>query len=516
MATRDDLTVDYGENPRIIEIAAPSTEITMQDLVDTVRIDEYSFSTPGMSNPKLLNASGKEDLGGGVLVGITADLQDAQLSFAPRRTPAETGTVTTGTGAQFGSPLGPTYIFEDTNADFVTAGVQRGSMVINFTDRSLADVIEVISATELRTRLLVNGADNLFEIGDIYQVFNIIQCNATGGNLVAQDDIGSRITSVFPSAFVQVVRTASSSATLQEQEDIQYSSFNGKVTVNVIGGSSGVDYPTGTPRQPSNNFTDALSIANTRGFDKFCIIGNANINLNADFSNFVFEGQSKVKTTLTLDPVANLAGAEFINSTITGTLDGGNIIKNCTINTLNYVDGCIEDSILNGPVALSGSADLFISNSYSGPDTTAPIIDFGGSDFTGDLGVANYNGLIELTNKSAGGDVSLDLNSGSVTIDDTVASGTVTLRGTGTWTNADTYAGTATVVDEFISAASVVSELNQTLYDGVTFENLLTDLLAMANGRIVESSPGVFDFYEQDNTTIAFTLTKSGSERTRS
>ena len=81
MVTRDDLTVDYLESPRIIEIAAPSTEITMQDLVDTVRIDEYSFSTPGMANPKLLNASGKEDLGGGVLVGITADLQDAQLSF---------------------------------------------------------------------------------------------------------------------------------------------------------------------------------------------------------------------------------------------------------------------------------------------------------------------------------------------------------------------------------------------------------------------------------------------------
>ena len=131
MATRNDVTVDFLESPRIIEIAAPSTEITMQDLVDTIRKIEDAF-TKGMPHDKLLDASGKQDLGGGVLVGITTDLQDAQLSFEPRRTAASIGTVTTGSGTAVNGPLGPTYSFIDTGADFVADGVERGSLVINF------------------------------------------------------------------------------------------------------------------------------------------------------------------------------------------------------------------------------------------------------------------------------------------------------------------------------------------------------------------------------------------------
>ena len=67
-----------------------------------------------------------------------------------------------------------------------------------------------------------------------------------------------------------------------------------------------------------------------------------------------------------------------------------------------------------------------------------------------------------------------------------------------------------------ITATGIVAELNSTNYDGVTFENAMKKLLSMSTGKIVESSAGVFDFYAQDNATILFTLTKSGSQRTRS
>jgi len=42
--------------------------------------------------------------------------------------------------------------------------------------------------------------------------------------------------------------------------------------------------------------------------------------------------------------------------------------------------------------------------------------------------------------------------------------------------------------------------------DGVKMSGILLDVLAMANARIVESSSGVFDFYERDDSTIRFTL----------
>ena len=381
MATRDDVVVDFNESPRIIQVAAPSTEITLQDLVDTLREIEEAF-TLGITHPKLIDAFGKQDLGGGVLVGITGDLQNAQVSFEPRKTPAETGTVTTASGSELGGPLGNSYTFSDAAADFVSAGVTRGSMVINFTDQSIADVVEVVSATELRTRILVNGTDNLFEIGDVYQVFNYDQCDVSGGNLVAGDESDVAISPVFPSAFTQVVRTASSSATLQEQQDIQYSSFDGGVTVDLTSSYSGTVFPVGTPRQPVNNFSDALTIAQNRGFYRFFVLGDAVIDLGLDYTGYTFVGESKNKSHFTISSLANVTNAEFVNATVTGTLDGGNVLFNCSLETLNFVDGFIEQCILNDTITLSGGADAHFLDCFSGvPGASTPTIDMGGKRF---------------------------------------------------------------------------------------------------------------------------------------
>lgn len=214
MTTRTDVVVDYNDNPRIIEVAAPSTIMNMQDFVDTVRKHEDSFQ--GMSYRKLIDASGKEDLGGGVQVGITVSEQESQLAFEARLTPAETGTVTSNPG----SAINGRDSFVDLAADFITALVSRGSLVINFDDNSLAEVISVTSATQLVTKTLVNGASNVYNITDSYHVFNIIQCNATGGNLVAVDAVQSPIPAVLPTAFTQVILTASSSGTISNLDNL--------------------------------------------------------------------------------------------------------------------------------------------------------------------------------------------------------------------------------------------------------------------------------------------------------
>jgi hypothetical protein len=197
----------------------------MQDTVDTLRKQEDGFST-GLAYEKLLNASGKEDLGDGVAVGITVALQNTHIAFEARRTPAESGTVTTGSSAPVNIQIGQIIDFEDAAADFITANVQPGSLVINFSDRSIADVYRVESATKLTTKNLVNGTTNTFQVGDIYQVFNIIQCDLSGGNIVAVDELDTIISPVLPTAFTQVIRSASSSATLisgglPEQQNIR-------------------------------------------------------------------------------------------------------------------------------------------------------------------------------------------------------------------------------------------------------------------------------------------------------
>ncbi len=206
MATRTDIDVEYNSSPRVIEVDAPSVEMNMQDLVDTLRKQEDSFQ--GMSFLKLLNASGKEDLGSGRSVGITVAMQDILLAFEGRTTPAETGTVSTNPG----SPITGRDSFTDAGALFEDANVARGSLVINFTDQSIADVISVDSQTKLTTKVLVNGIGNTYDASDVYHVFNIIQVKALGGNLTAVDDLEAVISAVLPTAFTQVLTESSTSA----------------------------------------------------------------------------------------------------------------------------------------------------------------------------------------------------------------------------------------------------------------------------------------------------------------
>ena len=473
MTTRDDVNADYQPSPRVVEVAAPSTELTVQDLVDTLRISEEGFSE-GLSFDKLIDAAGKEDLGGGVLVGITASLQDAQVSFEARRTPAETGTVTTGSGAGTNG----LQTFEDAAADFVTAGVARGSLVINFTDNSIADVYEVVNATTLTTRTLVNGSGNTYDVADDYQVFNIIQCNISGGNLVAEDDVGAQLSPVVPTAFTQIVRTASSSATLSESQDIQYSSFNGGVTVNTTSGTSGTTFPTGTSRQPVDNFTDALAIANDRGFTKFFIEGNVTLT-GLTFDNFVFEGQSTSRTLITIDPSASVIASEFTNCTVTGTLDGNSVIEDGVAQDLNFIDGVVRGSGIVGEITLSGSNTLQLLDCYEGSQVR-PYINFGGSG-TG-LIVTNYNGAIGLKNKTGADSAFLDMASGDIEIDSDVTSGTITLRGVAKWNNKFEYSGGATIIDE-----TIFTRVDET--HGQVIRSVFLNGTAVSNGNGYQGSP---------------------------
>lgn len=233
MTTRTDVVVDFNPSPRVAVVAEPSTEFLAQDVVDTLRVAESSFA--GMSFAKVLNASGKEDLGSGRSVGITVTGQDILIAFEARKTPAETGTVTTPSGAPVGEP--PTITFLDSAATFQANNVQRGSFLINFTDQSCADVVEVVSETELKTTVLVNGIGNTWDSADVYHCFNVVQCNAGGGNLVAVDDLAATISPILPTAFTQVILERDSSAVIVDGDAASF--WDELLTDHVVAGSFG-------------------------------------------------------------------------------------------------------------------------------------------------------------------------------------------------------------------------------------------------------------------------------------
>ncbi len=436
MVVRGDVTFTYSLSPRIITVDAPSTELTVQDLVDTIRDSEDEEIN--LEDRPLLSAGGKEDLGGSVSVGTTATLLDTVISFEARKVWTSAGTVTTG------DATGRNLI--DAGATFISDGIVPGAWIVNFTDLSICSVLKVVSETELRTDVLGAGSDNQFDSSDVYRVMVVIQCEVDGGNAVAVDKTGVSISPILPTAGTQVIRSSASQATFRNSLDIEHSSFEGAVTVDqgnqrgfAVGGTI---FPTGTIRQPCNNLTDAAIIALVRGFRVINIIGDVTMGSGDNFDDFEFFGEGPNATTFTIATGASVLRCKFDSGTITGTLDGGNRLGNLQVGSISFVNGFVRDCTLIGPIILGGGVSATIIRCEDGIiGGSSPEIDCGGSGQ--DLAVRGYHGDLLITNKTGTDDIEIDLESGVVTLDTTVTNGNIVVRGTGAVINNST--GTAVV-----------------------------------------------------------------------
>ena len=81
--------------------------------------------------------------------------------------------------------------------------------------------------------------------------------------------------------------------------------------------------------------------------------------------------------------------------------------------------------------------------------------------------------------------------------------------------------GSANSVDEKLdnTPAATMAALKLETFDNETFETIVERLKSWGYGRFVETSEGVFDYYDNAGTTVLFTLTHSGDPlitRTRS
>ena len=337
------MALSFDKVSKIITVLSPDTEITIQNLLNSIR--EWEDELTSMDMKIIASCAGKEPLGGGVLVGLTLTLLDNwRLAFEARS--------------------GPTYI----------------------------------------------------------------QCSVTGGNIVGTNANGA----IYPTSFTQILVTASSSATLQEQSAIEYGSFNGGVTYSETSPYSGTSFPVGTPQAPVNNPYDAKLIAEERGFFTGFIIGNMNIPTDLEISGFSFIGSGKDRTIIDVPSLAVIEDCTYTDAHVTGYLDGENTIIDCLLDNLYYIKGYIEGCVLSpGVITLGGNDTAHFLDCFSGvPGTGTPTIDMAGSGQA--LAMRNYNGGIKIINKTGTESVSIDLNSGQVKLDlTTVTDGVIVVRGVG-------------------------------------------------------------------------------------
>lgn len=281
-------------------------------------------------------------------------------------------------------------VFPDThshNAEVTVGGV------------TLAMVIEII-----------NGYTITFEDGQ-YAV-NLVGANSNIADRVNVNQVSVR---------------SANSAGMTSSPAIEYSSFNGGVTIDITSTNIGTVYPSGTPLQPVNNLADAKLIAAARGFKKIYIVGNITFQSGDDISNFIVEGENTLLSTITLSSGAVCDGSEFKNCRILGYLDGLTQISECTIGNLSWVTGLISESLLDGDLILAGTEPVYLIDCESGYGNL-PDIDMGGSGRS--LILRGHSGDITIKNMTGENDyVIADFESGKLTIDATVTNGTIIVRG---------------------------------------------------------------------------------------
>ncbi len=474
--------VNWRLSPRVITVPKAETQVVIADYQDTLL--DLEDNDEGILHDDLRATSGGEDLGAGVTVGWTMEMQNAITAFEPRTTSIESGTVTTPDTA------GKTLI--DSTALFQTNGVLPGAHVINFTDGSVTSVISVDSETQLTMYPLDDGSDNQWDNADVYKVWNVDQCELAGGNNVAVDELGSPIIPILPTWGTQVLKTSSSSATLQELSAIQYSSFNGGVTLDQYNGYPGTEFPTGTIERKSDNLLDSLAIAQVRGFNTIYLDSSYIFTTGHDVSNFIIKGESLVYTMLEI-----LSGAVTNNTiiktcTVEGTLDGGNQLVKCRIGDLSYVNGIIDNCGLGGIITLAGNQDAYFKSCRQYSMDAYPIINLGGSGQ--DLVMTNFTGSLTLENNT-GSDVGIGMDGGRIILDTaTFTGGFIHVSGLGELRDelgnnipTSTWNG-VTVVNELISQPNIARAVWNSLLDDFdvlgTFGNAVCDLLGLSGENI--------------------------------
>lgn len=269
----------------------------------------------------------------------------------------------------------------------------------------------------------------VFTITDYYTVtFEDGQyaVNLTGANTNVQDRVNVN----------QVSIRAGNSAGLIQTEELRFSAYQNKVTLdqfNTTGkATAGQAYPIGTLQAPVDNWADALFIKNFVGLDTVGIKGNMTISgTDPHVDNIIVEGDSAVKHTVVLADAALITNTIFRNLTITGALDGGNNLSDCIVSDLNYIDGSLRDCLLVGTVALNGQQANFLrcgSGIAGGGAGQFARIDMGGGGT--DLVVRDYQGGLDLINCSdPNTDISIDMSSGRVVLEDTITEGNFVIRG---------------------------------------------------------------------------------------
>jgi hypothetical protein len=241
---------------------------------------------------------------------------------------------------------------------------------------------------------------------------------------------------------------SNNSAGLVQMQEIQQSSYNGKVYIDTVNGVSGTTYPAGTLKAPSSTFADASFIATLRGLGEFYLKGNFTVGATDNVTALVFRGDGATlnvfRSTVTLTQGCVTTNSQWYNCKITGYQGGESLYHDCIIDGLDnahciyercgLVDGTSRGYTIRQTSAVSSGHASYFKECYS--DEGTAILDRNGARLN--VTFDGFHGRLKIINQNhatSSGQVWIHLNGGTVTVDSTCTKGKITITGFGTLVN---------------------------------------------------------------------------------
>jgi hypothetical protein len=271
------------------------------------------------------------------------------------------------------------------------------------------------------------------------------------GNLIAEDSTRPVIIPTIGTFRVLVLGiqpiTQRVDELLAQQQD---SDYRGVVVIDIANGVAGVDFPVGTHASPSNNLTDAISIANRVGGTTFEIIGG--LTLDRTFVDTTFVGSTT-------------EAADFIDlngQSVDGCMFVGVEVRNAGTGTIQCVDSRLSNisgvlgffrtcGFINSFTLAAGSSvfvDCFSEIAGSG------TVSLDMNNVAANVSLRRWTGGMTISNMTiALSNLTVDAMSANIILAASNTDGNIVVRGVGTLTNST--AGSTVIKDGWVDGLDI-------------------------------------------------------------
>lgn len=290
----------------------------------------------------------------------------------------------------------------------------------------LLDFHNVTNPVDIRVFLASGGVvlDPTVTSGDfLIAGVGILNDNSTSAIAVKTDGLMSK-------------QTIAEAVDAQIGEEIQLSSFNGEIKLDVDNGAAGTAYPLGTHSYPVNNLTDAQTIASSLGLSTISLNGDLTLVSGDDVSDYHITGEGATinlaKSSVIMEDGCITMGTIFENLNLSGYQGGEVYGKHCVVGAI--IDSHCEWSncIMLGPMTmnnggfLAGGHTTDSVNCRTGADWY--VLDY--NDSPVNQVYSNLTGKIKIINcTNSEANVLLSIDAGEVWIDSSCTAGNMVVSG---------------------------------------------------------------------------------------